>query len=509
MRVTTLIHLTTCCVSLLAVQALGAEGGNRVALVIGNAAYQSSPLVNPVNDARAVTAKLKTIGFEVITRENLTQKQIGATLREFRSRLSAGAEALFFYAGHGLQVSGINYLPAIDADISSEEDVSNQSLSVNQVLDVMDSAKTRLNLVFLDACRNNPYSRRFRSIEGGLAKIAAPSGTKVSFATRPGSVASDGDGTNGLYTEHLLLAMEGDGLSIEQALKKIYAGVKKASKGKQEPWSEGEIEGDFYFSLGNVNVSVAAEANPVPAPVVIELELWRGAQATKSIEAYEDYLTKYPLGQFAGQVKAAINKIKEADKAAAAGREQVPIQPTALISVQTPHEPQQRPPEPGHDRTENTGPITDRYRDNEDGTVTDMITRLQWMRCSVGQTWDGRTCQGKAANNTWGEAQQAPKTFAGYSDWRMPSIDELKTLIYCSNGQPKTWNDSGSGCGRASQAPTIVAAAFPNTPSSFYWSRSSYTMFSSDIWLVSFNNGSADGYAPSSNGRVRLVRGAK
>src|SRR5207248_1585337 len=122
-------------------------------------------------------------------------------LREFRARLSPGAVALFFYAGHGVQVGGINYLPAVDAEIEAEEDVYTQSLEVGKVLDLMDQAKTRVNLVFLDACRNNPFSRRFRSAAGGLAKVDAASGTLISFATRPGSVAADGDGRNGLYTE--------------------------------------------------------------------------------------------------------------------------------------------------------------------------------------------------------------------------------------------------------------------------------------------------------------------
>ena len=234
----------------------------RVALVIGNSAYKNSPLKNPVNDARAVSAKLRAFGFTVIERENLSQKQIGSTLREFRSRLVPGAVALFFYAGHGLQVQGTNYLPVVDADIASEEDVSLQSIEIGKVLQLMDESKTRLNLVFLDACRNNPYARSFRSAADGLAKVSAPSGTLISFATRPGSVAADGSGKNGLYTEQLLAVMDIRGLPIELALKRIVAGVKAASKGRQEPWMEGSIEGDFYFRAQD-----AQAANLKPEPV--------------------------------------------------------------------------------------------------------------------------------------------------------------------------------------------------------------------------------------------------
>jgi uncharacterized caspase-like protein len=165
----------------------------RIALVIGNGAYTNSPLKNPVNDAKDIAAKLRKLGFEVVERHNLTTKQIGRTLSEFRSKLEPGAVALVFYAGHGIQIKGENYLPAVDADISAEEDVANQSLAVRQIMDVLEDSKTRLNLVFLDACRNNPYARSFRSAAGdGLARITAPSGTLISYATRPGSVAEDG-----------------------------------------------------------------------------------------------------------------------------------------------------------------------------------------------------------------------------------------------------------------------------------------------------------------------------
>ena len=149
-------------------QALAQPKENRVALVVGNGAYKSAPLRNPTNDAKDMATKLKGMGFMVIERNNLTVKQIGSTLREFRSKLTPGSVALVFYAGHGLQIKGENYLPAVDADINGEEDVPTQSLAMRQIMDVLENAKTRLNLVFLDACRNNPYARSFRSGADGL-----------------------------------------------------------------------------------------------------------------------------------------------------------------------------------------------------------------------------------------------------------------------------------------------------------------------------------------------------
>ena len=217
----------------------------RVALVIGNAAYPSAPLRNPVNDAKDMADKLRGLGFVVIERSNLGIKQIGSTLREFRAKLVPGGVALVYYAGHGLQIKGENYLPAVDAEIAGEEDVSNQSLAIRQIMDVLTDAKTRLNLVFLDACRNNPYARTFRNANEGLSKVAAPSGTLISFATRPGSVAADGVGRNGLYTGALLQQMGNPNQSIEQVLKRVVTSVKAGSKNQQEPWMEGSIEGEF------------------------------------------------------------------------------------------------------------------------------------------------------------------------------------------------------------------------------------------------------------------------
>jgi len=219
----------------------------RVALVIGNATYKTGALRNPVNDAKDMAAKLRGLGFTVVERNNLTIKQIGGTLREFRQKIKPGGVALVFYAGHGLQIKGENYFPAVDAEINYEEDVPSQSVAMRQILDVLSDSKTQLNLVFLDACRDNPFARGYRSSTRGLARESAPSGTLISYATRPGSVAADGAGRNGLYTGALLEQMTYSGQPIEQLLKKVVRAVKAGSKNQQEPWMEGSIEGDFCF----------------------------------------------------------------------------------------------------------------------------------------------------------------------------------------------------------------------------------------------------------------------
>jgi uncharacterized caspase-like protein len=179
-----------------------AEASERkVALVIGNADYEMSPLINPTNDSRDIANKLKLYGFDVIYRENVKMRQIGSILNEFKSKLTSDTTALVFYAGHGLQVRGENYFPTVDAIIRTEEEVQNQSIGLKQILDILEDAKTRTNIILLDACRNNPFERKGRSQARGLASVSAPSGTMIAYSTRPGSIAEDGKGKNGLYTE--------------------------------------------------------------------------------------------------------------------------------------------------------------------------------------------------------------------------------------------------------------------------------------------------------------------
>ena len=306
-----------------------AHAQGRVALVIGNGAYQISPLKNPVNDARAMTAKLGELGFGVIYRENLRTKEIGATLTEFRSRIRAGDHAVVVYAGHGLQVKGTNYLPAVDAEINSEYDVPQQSLNLSHLLEALEESKAGVKIVFLDACRDNPYARTYRSAERGLSRIgSAPSGTLIAFATRPGSVAADGTGQNGLYTEQLLSYIGAEGVPIEQMLKKVAVEVEKASGGKQEPWSEGNIKGDFFFRLGSGQGTQVASlkpepVRPAPAPVQApasrsedpETQFWNEVKASGAKEYYEAYVKQYPKGKYVALAKVELKKLEDQEKA--------------------------------------------------------------------------------------------------------------------------------------------------------------------------------------------------
>jgi uncharacterized caspase-like protein len=234
-------------------------GERRVALVIGNSAYKSSPLRNPVRDARAISRALAETGFKVTVLENASETGMRRAIRAFGDELAAGGVGLFYYAGHGMQVRGRNYLIPVNADIEREDEVEDQAVDANLVLTKMDSAKNSLNLMILDACRNNPFARAFRSAAQGLAQMDAPSGTLVAFATAPGSVASDGDGENGLYTKHLLANMTRAGLPIEQLFKEVRIGVGRETSDRQVPWESSSLKGNFFFIAPDPSLSAEAQ----------------------------------------------------------------------------------------------------------------------------------------------------------------------------------------------------------------------------------------------------------
>ena len=285
---------------------------HRVALVIGNAAYAQASLANPVNDARAMASRLRTLGFDVILRENLKTRDIGGVYREFRSKIAPGNVALVFYAGHGIQFKGQNYFPAVDAVINSEEDVPLQSLNLSSLLDNMEEAKAGVSLVFLDACRNNPYSRSFRSPSSGLAKVEAASGTLIHYATKPGSVAADGDGKNGTYTEALLAQMSEPGIPVELMLKRVANRVVAKTKGKQEPWVEGSLRGDFYF-FGPTTVqgqpAGSATGGQARSKEQIEDDFWDSIKGSGDSTSLSLYLDTYPSGRYVGPARLALSKL--------------------------------------------------------------------------------------------------------------------------------------------------------------------------------------------------------
>ena len=221
---------------------------DRYALVIGNSAYQTVPLQNPVNDAEDMTATLKEMGFTVILKKNADQRTMEDTIRHFGKQLRGGGVGLFYFAGHGMQVDGRNYLIPIDARIESESDVKYEAIDAGRVLGKMEDAENKINIVILDACRNNPFSRNFRTSERGLARMDAPKGSLIAYATAPGEIAADGTERNGIFTKYLLKNMIVPNWPIELVLKQARIDVANETNGQQIPWESSSLMGDFYFN---------------------------------------------------------------------------------------------------------------------------------------------------------------------------------------------------------------------------------------------------------------------
>lgn len=231
-----------------------AHAEKRVALVVGNSGYVNVPrLTNPVNDARLIADTLRALGFTLVgggAQLDLSKSSFEEALQKFSNELTGADVALFYYAGHGVQVRNTNYLVPIGANPIREGDVDLQMLDSNVVLRQMESAGTKLNLVILDACRNNPFGGRgLRASDSGLAQMHAPEGTLISFATQPNSVALDGSDGNSPYTKALAQTLRKPGLDIFRTFNEVGLAVAAATRGNQQPWvSASPIKGEFYFA---------------------------------------------------------------------------------------------------------------------------------------------------------------------------------------------------------------------------------------------------------------------
>ncbi len=283
----------------------------RLALVIGNSAYSNAPLTNPVNDARDMAVKLRSLGFEVAHKQNITRKQMRDSVRQFSKKLrKLGGTGLFFYAGHGLQVNGQNYLVPVKADIREEFDVPDQSLSANYVPNAMESADNYMNIVIIDACRDNPFARGWRSSVRGLARMDPPNGSIIAYATGPGKTAADGDGRNGTYTHHLLKNMDKPGLTLEQVFKRTRQGVEKDTSGKQTPWEESSLRGDFYF-LKNININVEKPTDQTTGQYTnnadAEITFWNSIKDKQNPAYLNAYIKKFPQGIYIELAKIALS----------------------------------------------------------------------------------------------------------------------------------------------------------------------------------------------------------
>jgi uncharacterized caspase-like protein len=261
----------------------------RLALVIGNASYKEASLTNSLNDARDMEAALRSVGFEVLSGIDRNQRQMKELIRQFGLKLRNGGVGLFYFAGHGVQLGGRNYLIPIGAEINAEAEVEYEAIEAGFVLAQMEEARNRLNVVILDACRNNPFARSFRSGTRGLAGVrSAPSGTLIAYATAADDVAADGNGRNGLFTGELLAQLKTPGLTLAQVFQRTRTSVRNKSGGRQVPFEYTSVEGDedFYFIRPN-------ELPPPPPVVSAEQAAWERAKQRRTVEAVRGFLSLY------------------------------------------------------------------------------------------------------------------------------------------------------------------------------------------------------------------------
>ncbi len=219
----------------------------KLALVIGNSKYKEAPLKNPANDARAMSDALVKIGFELTEKLDATRAEMATAIRSYTRALAARkCVGLFYYAGHGVQLAWSNYMVPVDAAIDRLEDVPKQALPVTGLVGGITKAANLMNVIILDACRDNPFGRG-KPAQKGLSQMDAPPATLLAYATSPGNVASDGDGANGLYTESLLREVTVKEAKIEDVFKRVRLSVRRKSNGAQIPWESTSLEEDFYF----------------------------------------------------------------------------------------------------------------------------------------------------------------------------------------------------------------------------------------------------------------------
>jgi len=295
--------------SLLALALAGEALAKRVALVIGNSSYEhAAPLPNPRNDAGDMAQKLESLGFEVVSGVDLDLDGMRGTVRDFIKRLDGAELALFYYAGHGLQVDGVNYMAPIDAQLGSVDDLEFEAMAMDLVVTAMER-NTRTNVVFLDACRDNPLAvnlarsmgTRSASVGRGLARLGAGVGTLISLATQPGNVALDGEGRNSPFTAALLKHLGTPGQDISRDLILVRREVLEATGGKQVPWDHSSLTGEVVLQEG------------APEPEDPELAFWNSIKDSGNRSYFEAYLQKFPDGVF---VSLAQLKLAEIDKAA-------------------------------------------------------------------------------------------------------------------------------------------------------------------------------------------------
>ncbi|MFM9942777.1 MAG: caspase family protein [Hyphomicrobiaceae bacterium] len=302
-----------------------AQAELRLALVVGNSTYRNGPLVNPKNDAELISKALKAVGFTVTKLIDADQKAMRKAIVEFGRKLrTTEAVGLFYYAGHAVQVEGENFLVPIGADITAEQEVAVEGLNLGELLKTMERSSNRVNIVILDACRNNPFEAMNRSGGGGLATVNAPAGTLVAFATAPGKVATDGEGANGPYSAALAQALQVPGLSLDEVFRRTRRQVLTVTNGRQTPWENTSLTVEFFFRPKAAEPESSrrpAEIGGLPERQVDEIKAWERIKTSQDPQVLRQFIDSYPGGLLIDVAKLRLDQIKarEADGSTVAG----------------------------------------------------------------------------------------------------------------------------------------------------------------------------------------------
>ncbi|WP_224039753.1 caspase family protein [Paraburkholderia unamae] len=279
-------------------QSSASENASKVSLVVGNSAYPRMQLRNSVNDAHAVSDLLASAGFSVDIQLEATQRTFIEAIRRFGSTVKRGGTklAVFYYAGHGVQLDWRNYLLPVDAQVSSGDELKARCIDMGLLLDTFADAKATTHVVILDACRNDPFSGSYKPAQSGLSQVDAPVGSLLAYSTSPGSVAFDGERENGLYTENLVREWSRRDANLENALKRVRLNVRLESQGRQVPWESTSLESDiFIFEDGRKHLTDAELENYVKE----DLAVWERIKSSQNADDWVEYLRAFPDGRFA------------------------------------------------------------------------------------------------------------------------------------------------------------------------------------------------------------------
>ena len=298
---------------------------NRVALVIGQSAYRTvPPLPNPANDARVMVDLLGTAGFEVTAASDVSQSEMRKAIADFADKLNTKGPdtvALIYYAGHGLQVDGENFLLPVDVSAQHEADIPLQGVRLNDLLNALVSVPSKMRIIMLDACRDNPFPALEKEVGRGLALVdtkAGAAGTFISFSTSPGAVAEDGTGANSPYTSALQVSAREHGLTLEQALKRVRVAVNKSTDGRQTPWDSSSLTTDFYFFPGPGDAKAPQTKGGLTtqgwrrelAPLQPQAAYER-VVAEDTVEAYEAFVALFAQPPYGPRVRVLLDRRRE------------------------------------------------------------------------------------------------------------------------------------------------------------------------------------------------------